>query len=140
MSLFIKRLWLYNSFMRYSSYSHPAMSRRAYRETCEWWQRTTVQGQLPLYKMAHSVAPSGKFSARNVSNHFMGKREDGDFRFTNGFVTVETPDDISSLRPDDLVKYEGIFYRVDSIQRMEDARTRDNMKHPLSRYLIQLVR
>lgn len=126
--------------MQYSSYSNPILSRRTYREICEWWQRSTANGQLSLSKLAHNVAPNGTFHAKNTSDHYMAKRSEGDMRLSNGYVLIETPDDVSVLRPDDLVRYEGIFYRVDSIQRREIARTRDNMKRPLCVFVIQLVR
>ena len=126
--------------MEYSGYSNMVVSRRTYRDKCEWWQRTTVNGQITLSILAHNVAPNGTFRAKNVSNHYMGKTMEGDIRLSNGYVLVETPDDVSFLRPDDYVRYEGIFYRVDTIQRRELARTRMNMKHPICVFVIQLVR
>lgn len=126
--------------MKYNSYANPFMSRKVYRYVCEWWSRSTFDGQLPLFKMALTTAPTGKFHAKEVSQFYFGKKNEGDIRLSDGSVTIETPDDVSFVRPDDIVKFEGVLYRVISIGRRDVAKTRENMKNPISVYVLSLTR
>lgn len=126
--------------MKYNSYSNPFLSRKTYNSICEWWSRSTFNGQLPLYKMALTNEPSGRFHAKAVSQYQFNKRAEGDIRLSNGFVTVETPDDVSFIRPDDLVKFQGIYYRVENVSKREITKTREYMKTPLCVFVLNLVR
>ena len=126
--------------MGYSSKVNPFLSRKTYNAVCEWWARTTCGGQLPLNQMGYVVTPSGQFHAKAISQFTFNKREAADIRFSNNYVTLETPDDISAMITDDLVRYEGILYRVDSIQKRQVTKTREFMKRPVSVYVIQLTR
>ena len=126
--------------MRYNSYANPFLSRKTYNAVCEWWSRTTFDGQLPLYKMALTNAPTGKFHAKEVSQFYFGKKNEGDLRISDGSLTIETPDDASFMRVDDIVRFKGILYRVVSIGQRYIAKTRENMKYPLSVYVLSLTR
>ncbi len=126
--------------MKYNSYSNPFLSRKTYNSVCEWWSRSTYDGQIPLFKMALTNAPSGKFHAKAVSQYMFNKKAEGDIRLSNNFVTIETPDDVSFVRPDDVVKFQGLFYRVDNVAKREVSKTRENMKHPICVFVMQLTR
>ena len=126
--------------MKYNSHANPFMSRRTYCHIAEWWSRSTFDGQIPLYKMAYANAPTGRFHSKEVSQYYFGKRTEGDVRLSEGTLTIETPDDASAIRPDDLIRYEGILYRVVSIGMRNVAKTRENMRRPLCVFVFQLMR
>lgn len=126
--------------MKYNSYANPFLSRKTYCHISEWWARTTFDGQMPLYKMAYALAPTGKFHCKEVSQYYFGKKSEGDIRVSEATLTIESPDDLSSIRPDDIVKYEGILYRIVSLGKREVAKTRENMRHPIYVFVLQLMR
>jgi len=90
--------------------------------------------------MAVSIAPTGTFHAKAVSSYMFDKRTEGDIRLSNNYVAIETPDDVSLMRPDDLVKFQGIFYRVQNISKRELSKTREFMKRPVCVFVMQLMR
>ena len=107
---------------------------------CQWWSRSTFKGELPLYKMAMSLAPSGSFHAKALSEYTFNKKNEGEIRLSNSYVTIETPDDASFIRVDDIVRFQGILYRVDNISKREIVKTRENMRNPYSVFVLQLTR
>lgn len=68
------------------------------------------------------------------------KKNEGDIRLSNNYVTIETPDDVSAIITDDLVRYEGILYRVDNISKRQVTKTREFMKRPVCVFVLQLTR
>lgn len=126
--------------MNYSSYANPFLSRKTYNAVCEWWARSSFQGQISLSKLAYEIMPTGTFHAKAVSQFMFNKRNEGDIRFSNNYVTIETPDDASAIMTDDLVRYEGILYRVDNISKRQVTKTREFMKRPFCVYVLQLTR
>lgn len=130
----------YNWHMKYASNVESVLSRRAYPEICQWWRRTTSSQKLPLSKYFTDLAPSGKFHAKEVTNYSFDKRDMMDFRMGACSVTIETPDDVSTLRPDDVVMFEGVMYRVESKNKRKIRKTRECMRVPLFVYVMTLVR
>lgn len=126
--------------MNYSSNSNPYLSRKTYNSICEWWSRSTFGGQLNMSKIAYELAPTGQFHAKNVGEFTFNKRNEGDMRFSNSYVTIETPDDASGVRADDLVRFRGVLYRVDNIVRREISKSREFMRRPYAVYVMQLTR
>ena len=126
--------------MKYSSRVNPFLSRRTYNNVSKWWARSTFNGQMPLYKMAMSIAPSGTFHAKAISDYMFNRKNEGDIRLTNSYVTIETPDDISLVRVDDIIQFQGILYRVDNVSKREIAKTRENMRYPICVYVVQMTR
>lgn len=126
--------------MRYSSRVNPFLSRRRYNSICEWWAPCNYDGQIPLFKMAVTLAPSGKFHAKALSDYSFNRNNEGNIRISSSYVTIETPDDISMMVVDSIVRFQGILYRVANVSKREIAKTRQNMKVPLFIYVIQLTR
>ncbi len=126
--------------MNYAKKPNPFMSRRTYNDVCEYWKRTTYEGGINMSKMAHTTTPSGSFRAKAVSQYMLNRKNEGDINLSNGFVTIETPDDVSFLAPNDIVRFQGIFYRVDNCAKRVIGKTTEFMKTPLFTYIIQLVR
>lgn len=126
--------------MGYSSNVNPFLSRKTYNAVCEWWARTTCKGQLSLSKLGYEIAPSGSFHAKAVSQFMFNKKNEGDIRISNNYVTVETPDNISAIATDDIVRFEGILYRVENISKRQITKTREFMKRPACVYVLQLTR
>ena len=126
--------------MRYTSGVNPFLSRKTYNCVCEWWSRSTFNGQIPLYKLATENVPSGKFHAKAVSPFMYNTKLGGDVRVSNGYVTIESPDDLSFVRANDIVTFQGIIYRIENISKREVTKTREFMRHPISVYVLQLMR
>lgn len=126
--------------MAYSSKANPFLSRKTYHSICEWWARSTFKGQLSLSKLGYELAPTGTFHAKAVSQFTYAKANHSDVRFSNSYVTIETPDNVSSIMTDDLVRYEGILYRVENVVKREVVKTREFMRRPLCVYVLQLTR
>ena len=127
--------------MGYSSKSNPFLSRKTYNAICEWWARSTFNGQLSLSKLGYELAPTGTFHAKAVSQFVFSKSNaGGDIRFSNSYVTIETPDDVSAIVADDLIRYEGILYRVENVSKRQVVKTREFMRKPISVYVLQLTR
>lgn len=133
-------LLAYNIGMNYNSNANPFLSRKTYNCVCEWWGRSTFNGQLNLAKIAYTQAPSGAFHAKAVSQFMLNKKNESDIRLSNGYVTIETPDDVSFIRPDDIVRFQGIMYRVLNIARREVSKTREFMKNPVCVFVLNLGR
>ena len=125
---------------KYSSNSNPYLSRKTYDSMCEWWSRSTFDGQLNMSKIAYELSPTGLFHAKNVGEFTFNRRNDANMRYSNSYVTIETPDDASAVRADDLVRFRGILYRVDNIVRREISKSRQFMRRPYSVYVLQLTR
>lgn len=126
--------------MAYNSNANPFLSRKTYNSVCEWWARSTFKGQLSLSKLGYELAPSGTFHAKPVSQFTYSKENHSDARFSNSYVTIETPDDVSMVLTDDLVRFGGILYRVENVVKREVVKTREFMRKPLSVYVLQLTR
>ena len=126
--------------MRYSSRVNPFLSRRRYNNICEWWSPSDFGGQLPLFKFAVTRAPNGKFHAKALSDYSLNRNNESNIRISNSFVTVETPDDVSLMPVDSIVRFQGILYRVANVSKREVAKTRQFHKVPLFIYVIQLTR
>ena len=126
--------------MRYSSRVNPFLSRRRYNSVCEWWAPSNYGGQIPLYKMAVTMSPAGKFHAKALSDFSYNRDNESSIRISNSFVTIETPDDVSMMVVDSIVRYQGILYRVSNVSKREIAKTRQFMRVPLFIYVIQLTR
>lgn len=86
------------------------------------------------------MSPAGKFHAKALSDFSYNRDNESSIRISNSFVTIETPDDVSMMVVDSIVRYQGILYRVSNVSKREIAKTRQFMRVPLFIYVIQLTR
>ena len=91
-------------------------SRRDYFEECEYWLRKDSENPNELiYNVRQS---DGFFDAKLSNPETFGKDVIGGvFMFDTMRLTLETRDDIRTMRANDIVKYNGVFYMVEDIQK-----------------------
>ena len=126
--------------MKYGMQSLPFLSRKTYDEIVKWWSRSTYDGQIKLSELAYKIAPTGEFHAKEVTAITDSRSPIADVRYSKTYLAIETPDDISNVRVDDIVMFRGIVCRVDSKSRRTISKTREFMKSPLSVFVLQLER
>lgn len=101
-------------------------SRRTSFEEAQWWSQKTVVGQNGKYdysKLAHSIAPTGTFFCEETNAPVESPNKIGDVRFTGRIVSLVTTDDImGKIFKDDVVRYDGRFWRVESITMQREWR------------------
>lgn len=100
-------------------------SRRGYNSCCSFWHRRENEGskQIPSHELVHNRVADGVFWAREMSgetsrNNIIG----GNFMFDSAFVSIKSPDDLSILKSEDIVLYEGEYWIVKNVQKKQ-ART-----------------
>ena len=92
------------------------LSRRTNFEECEYWLRNTNADPNELvYQTRRS---NGIFDAK-ISNPetFGNDVVGGVFMFDTKNLMIETYDDISEIKPNDVVSFKGDFYMVSQIQK-----------------------
>lgn len=107
-------------------YSDLFESRRTLFAKCQWWSQKVVpmaDGRPDYSKLAYNKNPTGSFYAEETGTLTENARQIGDVRYTAKFVTLSTTDDImGKLFKDDVVRYDGRFWRVDSITLQREWR------------------
>lgn len=96
-------------------------SRRDYFEECEYWLRKTDENPNELiYSFRQS---DGYFDAKLSNPETFGKGVVGGvFMFDTKSLMLETRDDISSMKSNDIVKYQNNFYIVEDIQKVQERK------------------
>lgn len=119
-------------------------SRRTAFEKCEYYKRKNVMnqnGKVDYSILAHNDSPDGFFYAEETAPLSETGRTIADMRVTGRTVTLITSDDIiGHLFKDDIVKYDGRFYRVESITFQRDwKRSQFGRKNKDGQKVITLV-
>lgn len=101
-------------------------SRRTAFERCAWWSKRLAIGQtgnIDYSRLAHDAEPSGYFYAEETNDPTETPMAIGGVRATARNVTISTTDDVYGLiSKDDLVKYGGRIWRVESISLKREWR------------------
>lgn len=89
-------------------------SRRDHFDSCYFWKRDeTISNKLDYDFME----PSGRFDAKQIEAiEQMPQIIAGMFMFDSTTTTIKSNDDLSELDNNDIVKFRGKFYRVESVQ------------------------
>lgn len=88
-------------------------SRRVYHQFCEWWQRDEKLSNLSLDEYIYNVEKTGIFWAKATSSYSKQKQEYSEvFNFDYDTITIETTDDVGSMKSGDIVKYRGVLWKV----------------------------
>lgn len=94
-------------------------SRNTYHEYCRYWNRD----ERDIYdnsELAQKRVPSGHFWAKEIASHV---NEDqvvaGVFLFEKNTITIKSPDDLSSIKANDVIEFRGEIWRVDNIQKKQ---------------------
>ena len=92
-------------------------SRRDNFDLCTYWNRDN--DDYDLTELTHSVKPSGKFYAKEISPYTYRKQEiSGSFLFDEATITIET-NDVVDIKSGDIVKYDEEFWHVLDVQKKE---------------------
>ena len=92
-------------------------SRRNMNEHCTWWTR--LEGEdIEESKLIYKRVASGTFSAQEVSsetsdNNVIG----GTFMVRKTSVTIKSSDNLSDIKPNDWIDYQGEIWRVENVQK-----------------------
>lgn len=94
-------------------------SRRGYNELCRWWTRDE-RDRNELNEIIFNRAPSGIFWAKEENSYSQTDSiAGGKFMFDHSRITIKTPDDVTGLKSEDLVEFEGEIWMVVSVQRVK---------------------
>lgn len=111
-------------------------SRRTSFERCDFWNQKLLagpDGKIDYSKMAHESKPTGFFYAEEVNSAVENPQAIGDLRYTGRTVSISTTDDVmGKLFRDDLVRYMGRIWRVNSITLQRDWKRSQFSKSPTS--------
>ena len=93
-------------------------SRATYNEKCTWWSRNDMDEDIDLDELVLNRVATGSFMAKEVAPL---RKQDaqigGVFEIERHFITIKSPDNLSTIREKDLVKFRGEMWRVASVQR-----------------------
>lgn len=96
-------------------------SRRTNFEKCKWWNRSTINGSVPLQTIAYQYSPTGEFWADEEDDLNMSLRSTGDIKYEGLQITISTYDDIwGKIHEEDLVLYKHRIWRVSAIRLKRD--------------------
>lgn len=92
-------------------------SRRDMFDLCQFWSQENNIDLIPMDELAHKKKPTGEFYAKemnslSVQNQIVGET----FMFQETTITLKTVDDVSLLKRNDIVLYDGKYYRVERLQ------------------------
>ena len=98
------------------------LSRRDYFDECEYWLRK--EGENPNQLIYNTRRSDGYFDAKLSNPEVYGKDVvAGVFMFDTTRLMLETRDDISCIRANDVIKYNGKYYAVEDIQKRPQRKT-----------------
>lgn len=96
-------------------------SRRVEFDDCVFWKRDEEISNFLEYDMLESCAT---FSASQITSiEQMPQVVAGIFMFDSSTVTIKSYDDLSEMDFNDVVKFRGKFYRVESVQGVPTRKT-----------------
>lgn len=92
-------------------------SRRNYNIRCRWWTRNESD-KYDESEYIYKRIPNGTFWAKEINAEVTDDNIiNGMFLVSRTQVTIESPDDLSSIENDDLVEYQGSLWKVSNIQK-----------------------
>ncbi len=94
-----------------------AQSTRGYNEYCHWWTRNE-DDDFESNELIYKRIPSGSFWAKEEApEQLRNNIISGSFMFDSAHTMIKTPDNVMSLKNNDLVKYQGELWIVVSVQK-----------------------
>lgn len=115
-------------------------SRRDAFVPVEYWSQIDDDDLVSNSQIAYNCLPTGTFMAKEVSSFTDDSQVVGEtLMYDEITVNIYTRDKVNDLRVNDIVRYEGKFYRVDNIQKNYVKKQRQFMKREASaEYFISL--
>lgn len=105
-------------------------TRRGYNEHCKWWSRNETD-QYDNSELVYKRIPSGEFFAREVSPQMENNNIiSGTFLFEKDTITIETPENLQGIKPNDYIMYQDEYWIVVDVQsRQVRQQQTEFMKH-----------
>lgn len=92
-------------------------SRRNFNEKCRWWSRNESD-KYDESELIYKRIPSGTFCAKEVNAEVKDDNViNGIFMVSRTQVTIESPDNLSGIKNEDIVEYQGDLWRVANLQK-----------------------
>ena len=114
-------------------------SRRDYFLHCSYWSQNEAD-YIPNNEIIHLKDPTGYFYAKELNSYYTSSQVlSGLFMAESITVTIETRDNVSDLKRNDLVVIDDKVYRVDTIQSSPIKKQRQFLRNQYSKvYVITL--
>lgn len=94
-------------------------SRSCYDESCKWWTRDERDKNTPDERIMQRI-PSGIFMAKEIAPE---NAEDiivaNSFMIDKSTVTIKSPDDLTGIKSEDIVEYQGEKWIVANVQKIK---------------------
>ena len=115
-------------------------SRRDYFLYCTYWSQIENEDLVANNEIIHTKIPTGSFYAKEVNSYTIESDVVASvFMAESTTITIETADDVSDLRRNDIVKIDDKVYRVDNIQKTPIKKQRQFLRNSYSmNYVISL--
>ena len=109
--------------INYGGYAEMFTSRRTCFNKCYFWSQERGKDIVDREELSRRISPTGFFSAKEVSNinedpQIVG----GSMMFERKTVTLKTYDNISNMKRDDFVSYDGRMWVASSINKKKVRR------------------
>lgn len=96
-------------------------TRRDYTEQAKFWSNVLNKNSNEITK---SNIPTGLFMCKQVNATAYRHDDIGNkFRYAEQTLSISTMDNVNKLKVDDIVKFRGEFYRVETIQKVPQKNT-----------------
>ena len=117
-------------------------SRRNNFIECKYWSQINDENLVPDSEIAYKKQPSGSFYAKENGSYTQENQIiENSFMYDKNSIEIETTDDVSDLKTNDLVEFRDEIYRVANVQRKKDAKQAQFLKEPISiKTFISLMR
>ena len=93
------------------------MTRRTNYIKCEWFNQIEDEEYVNLNEIRHLPSPAVIFYAKEVSGYSVDNQQFENLWMADSKrVTLTTNDDVKGMKNNDLVKFDGKIWRVDSVQ------------------------
>lgn len=116
-------------------------SRRDKFLECKFWsQDMAEENGVDNDEIAYKLSPSGSFYAKEMNSYNFSNQILADvFMAESITITVFTEDDVSCLKRNDIIEFDGEIYRVEEIQKTPYKKQRQFLKQGYSNgYFIAL--
>lgn len=92
-------------------------TRRSNYIKCEWYKKNEDEDFVDLNEIRHLSSPSGYFWAKEVNGYSIDNQQvENLWMIQSNRVAITTTDNIKGMEENDIVKFDGRFWRVDSCQ------------------------
>lgn len=92
-------------------------SRRNYNVLCRWWTKNKEDdiddSELVMKRIPNGIFYAKEINAETDNDNILG----GVFMINRKNITIASPDNLEGISSEDHVEYQGIIWRVESVQK-----------------------